>query len=732
MSQPFPNYYLTRPNQVQIPLIPLDELPHWIEVGAWNWSDTSLFETMDPVTCDCIPRSGEYEVLCHYCAASVDKLHRSVSQQIPPSIRTPRTTSTTTTVRRRRRRPASCVAESTKQSCSSLVAQGIWPAVAPFLPRPTLTQPFFHASLRAPFVGMCLLDCDSSVYARWRQWRKEREERSGGETGVNLGNLQDQFLIRHGLESGGSGQKLETSGLKVEEPGQRSEEPGQKTEGSGQKTEESSPKPEEPGQKPDDPGQKPEEPGQKPEEPVQNPEPAPPIHDQDRRPLSSNSGGRKDNSWKVRSPANSSPDNQEAPPAVQKAISTYSSGSSGGPGARRIYWPFVDRYCKDLLIGGQESHPGSQEGPSDHQKDSPPRNQDVGQVGPIQFVRGLRYADLEPRQPESDQESEVSTSSTNGPLSPLSAMLNGLNSLLYPGQRRNPPLESVSMRQDGIPDEQDTSADSASLCQPSESTEVALPQLRLPSPVARVDFDPWAFGCLTPGPDSDAAVPSRGDGLSKSSVSVLSSETRSRKGRTRDSVGSVRSWETVITESSVGHENHSNKTHEAHGNPNGLTHWDTVGVEWLKNKCRVFGLSPVESRVSEEGDSDATREAETTFLSFWGSSNPGEPVKGDCPQDKTDEAHVSLEASKRATASKKRDRDAMNEGHGMTGTDKAVLKAQAPFPSIQKPKPVYGILRTGPVLRRTGNRRVSFKPHILSGVCEESSQAEVLSVDEPD
>ncbi|PKY08050.1 hypothetical protein P168DRAFT_314179 [Aspergillus campestris IBT 28561] len=85
MSQPFPNYYLTRPDQVQVPLVPLDELPNWIEVGAWNWSDTSLFETMNPVSCDCIPRSGEYEVICHYCAASVDKLHRSVSQQNPPA-----------------------------------------------------------------------------------------------------------------------------------------------------------------------------------------------------------------------------------------------------------------------------------------------------------------------------------------------------------------------------------------------------------------------------------------------------------------------------------------------------------------------------------------------------------------------------------------------------------------------------------------------------------------------
>ena len=33
MSQPFPNYYLTRPNQVQVPLIPLDELLSLIHIS---------------------------------------------------------------------------------------------------------------------------------------------------------------------------------------------------------------------------------------------------------------------------------------------------------------------------------------------------------------------------------------------------------------------------------------------------------------------------------------------------------------------------------------------------------------------------------------------------------------------------------------------------------------------------------------------------------------------------
>ncbi|PLN77368.1 hypothetical protein BDW42DRAFT_188104 [Aspergillus taichungensis] len=86
MSQPFPNYYLTRPDQVQVPLIPLDELPHWIEVGAWNWSDTSLFETMDPVSCDCIPRSGDSTGASPSGIPPASELHAPQAPTPPPCV----------------------------------------------------------------------------------------------------------------------------------------------------------------------------------------------------------------------------------------------------------------------------------------------------------------------------------------------------------------------------------------------------------------------------------------------------------------------------------------------------------------------------------------------------------------------------------------------------------------------------------------------------------------------
>ncbi|EHA23454.1 hypothetical protein ASPNIDRAFT_37459 [Aspergillus niger ATCC 1015] len=79
--QPFPNFYVYRPGYMVVPLIPLDELPSWIQVGDFDWGNSSLYEAMLPASFNCFPRVGEYDVICHHCYKNVDSYHRSVSER---------------------------------------------------------------------------------------------------------------------------------------------------------------------------------------------------------------------------------------------------------------------------------------------------------------------------------------------------------------------------------------------------------------------------------------------------------------------------------------------------------------------------------------------------------------------------------------------------------------------------------------------------------------------------
>ncbi|KAE8382844.1 hypothetical protein BDV26DRAFT_288147 [Aspergillus bertholletiae] len=180
MQQPFPNFYIIRHQGPLVPLIPLDELPSWLQVGYWDWNDTSLYSAMAPVSSSPIPRIGEYDVICHYCSASLDILHRSVSGQSPfqcdlplpphnnsndiffpyslqdipppPPPPPPPTSSRTSS-------PVTAL----KQPLSST------PSLACF------SEPPYYSNLRDPFVGACLVNfkvccqkllrCRSSVTA---------------------------------------------------------------------------------------------------------------------------------------------------------------------------------------------------------------------------------------------------------------------------------------------------------------------------------------------------------------------------------------------------------------------------------------------------------------------------------------------------------------------------------------------------------------------------------------
>ena len=134
--QPFPCFYVYRPGYMVVPLIPLDELPGWIQVGDFNWADSALYESMLPASFNCFPRVGEYDVVCHHCYAHVDSFHRSVSER----------------------------SNSNASSRASNVPKGLaaaGPSKKAVLDRPCmLNHPPFEASFNtSPFVGMCFLKC---------------------------------------------------------------------------------------------------------------------------------------------------------------------------------------------------------------------------------------------------------------------------------------------------------------------------------------------------------------------------------------------------------------------------------------------------------------------------------------------------------------------------------------------------------------------------------------------
>lgn len=153
--QPFPKFYVFRPDQRIVPLIAIDELPSWLQVGDWDWSDVSLFEKMIPASFNPLPRDGEYDVVCYNCYSNVDALHRSVSERSdrPPS--------------------AGPMIKDVK-SCPGAfypLSPEHWTAVPPmmgtnYVPLSSFSSlrqsPFYTTHWQTPFVGMCLVDTRSA------------------------------------------------------------------------------------------------------------------------------------------------------------------------------------------------------------------------------------------------------------------------------------------------------------------------------------------------------------------------------------------------------------------------------------------------------------------------------------------------------------------------------------------------------------------------------------------
>ncbi|KAJ5692523.1 hypothetical protein N7462_001946 [Penicillium macrosclerotiorum] len=76
--QPRPRFCIFRPGGLLAPLIPIDELPSWLQICNWS---PDMYMGLQPVSPSFIPREGEYDVICHHCSSSVDSLHQSVSER---------------------------------------------------------------------------------------------------------------------------------------------------------------------------------------------------------------------------------------------------------------------------------------------------------------------------------------------------------------------------------------------------------------------------------------------------------------------------------------------------------------------------------------------------------------------------------------------------------------------------------------------------------------------------
>lgn len=152
-QQAFPQLYITRPDRRIVPLVALDELPSWLQIGDWDWTDIRLYKGMSAATPDPVPRLGEYDVICHNCCSHIDVLHRSISQRSEAAQNSCSDDD----------KPSTGSAAATEnKSCSGTVIhnpqQYQRPAVISsggFLPLLPLPQPAFHGYLRPALPGMC-------------------------------------------------------------------------------------------------------------------------------------------------------------------------------------------------------------------------------------------------------------------------------------------------------------------------------------------------------------------------------------------------------------------------------------------------------------------------------------------------------------------------------------------------------------------------------------------------
>jgi hypothetical protein len=137
-------FCILRPEGFWSPLIPLDELPSWLQICDWT---PDMHVGLYPASMSFIPREGEYDVVCHNCSISVDALHKSVSENGPSSASSQAAHAKTC--------PVQCYSPPKMQPEVRAMATefGVTYGI--------LGQPPFHSMLQSPLVGMCLVDVHS-------------------------------------------------------------------------------------------------------------------------------------------------------------------------------------------------------------------------------------------------------------------------------------------------------------------------------------------------------------------------------------------------------------------------------------------------------------------------------------------------------------------------------------------------------------------------------------------
>ncbi|OJJ48628.1 hypothetical protein ASPZODRAFT_130727 [Penicilliopsis zonata CBS 506.65] len=146
LQEPFPRFCVLRPNEERVPLIALDELPRWVQlVRPWEKNEyESFYPSMIPVTWIKLPRTGEYDVICSYCSASIDSVIQRTISQHSDKPASPL--------------PAYAETQTFPGGFPTAVLRRSVPTSHNLSYSTSLTQPPFHAQLHSPFIGMCLVD----------------------------------------------------------------------------------------------------------------------------------------------------------------------------------------------------------------------------------------------------------------------------------------------------------------------------------------------------------------------------------------------------------------------------------------------------------------------------------------------------------------------------------------------------------------------------------------------
>ncbi|CAL5866216.1 uncharacterized protein PFLUO_LOCUS423 [Penicillium psychrofluorescens] len=186
---PRPRFCLLRPGGVMAPLIPMDELPSWLQVGL----SPDMCVGLQPASLTFIPREGEYEVVCSHCSSSVDSMHLSFSERVsdvqsPPSAQSPPSVN------------------SNKTCPGAFWGSPGYPPMEMLKQAralPVLGQPPFHATLQNPTIGMCIVPIQDP------QWSLQ-----GG--GFPPGDFQPSAFHPGPAQSSGHASGIQSAGLASE------------------------------------------------------------------------------------------------------------------------------------------------------------------------------------------------------------------------------------------------------------------------------------------------------------------------------------------------------------------------------------------------------------------------------------------------------------------------------------------------------------------------------------